>query len=171
METWIVISVVVAALAILFQAGMLIAMFLQMRKTLERVEKFTDDTQTRIGPILTRVQILLDDTQPKISEMVTDAAHVVYLARGQAQKLDRVVSEASDRLRGQLVAADRILTGALETMEEAGSQFKRGVWKPVQRASAVLTGLKVGLDFLRSRRSGARRSPDDSVEHEEELFI
>jgi len=171
METWVVVSVVIAALAILFQAAMLVAVFVQMRKTMERVDRFTEDMQARVGPIITRVQILLDDTQPKISEMVADAAHVVYLARGQAQKLDRVVSEASDRLRGQMVTADRILTGALETVEEAGSQFKRGVWKPVQKVSAIVTGLKVGLDFLRSRRSRGPRASDDSVEHEEELFI
>jgi uncharacterized protein YoxC len=171
METWVVVSVVVAALAILFQAAMLVALFVQMRKTVERVDRFTENMEARIGPIITRVQILLDDTQPKISEMVADAAYVVYLAKGQAQKLDRVVSEASDRLRGQMVTADRILTGALETVEEAGSQFKRGVWKPVQKVSALVTGLKVGLDFLRSRRSRATRPSDDSVEHEEELFI
>jgi uncharacterized protein YoxC len=171
METWVVVSVVVAALAILFQAAMLVALFMQMRKTVERVDRFTENMEARVGPIITRVQILLDDTQPRISEMVADAAHVVYLAKGQAQKLDRVVSEASDRLRGQMVTADRILTGALETVEEAGSQFKRGVWKPVQKVSAIVTGLKVGLDFLRSRRSRPARSSDDSVEHEEELFI
>ena len=171
METWVVVSVAIAALAILFQAAMLVAVFVQMRKTMERVDRFTEDMQARVGPIITRVQILLDDTQPKISEMVADAAHVVYLARGQAQKLDRVVSEASDRLRGQMVTADRILTGALETVEEAGSQFKRGVWKPVQKVSAIVTGLKVGLDFLRSRRSRGPRASDDSVEREEELFI
>ena len=133
------------------------------------VERFTDNLETRVGPILTRVQILLDDTQPKISEMVADAAHVVYLARGQAQKLDRVVSEASDRLRGQLVAADRILTGALETVEEAGSQFKRGIWKPVQRVSAVVIGnqsrarlfalaTRAGPTFLRRSRRTRRRT-------------
>ena len=82
-----------------------------------------------------------------------------------------MVSEASDRLRGQLVAADRILTGAMETVEEAGTQFKRGIWKPVQRVSAVVTGIKVGLDFLRSRRARAPRSSDEAVEREEELFI
>src|ERR1035438_4686656 len=142
METWVVVSVVVAALAILFQAAMLVALFMQMRKTVERVDRFTENMQARVGPIITRVQILLDDTQPKISEVVADAAHVVYLAKGQAQKLDRVVSEASDRLRGQMVTADRILTGALETIEEAGSQFKRGVWRPVQKVSAIVTGLK-----------------------------
>src|SRR5271168_3955335 len=95
METWVVISVVIAAIAIVFQACMLTAMFLQMKRTMERVERLTDNLETRVGPILTRVQILLEDTQPKISEMVADAAHVVYLARGQAQKLDRVGTESS----------------------------------------------------------------------------
>jgi len=115
------------------------------------------------------VQILLDDTQPKISTMVSDAAHIVYLARGQAQKVDRVFTEAADRLRGQLVRADRILTGTLEAVEEAGSQFKHSFWRPVQKASALVQGIKVGLDLLRSRRSSSRR--DEPLEQEEELFI
>jgi hypothetical protein len=171
METWVVVSVVIVAVAIVFQAAMLAMMFIQMRKTADKVEHLTSDLHSRVGPILTRVQILLDDTQPKISDMVSDAAHVVYLARGQAQKLDRVVSEAADRLRGQLVTADRILTGALETVEDAGTQFKRGVWAPMQKASAIISGIKVGLDFLRSRR-GARRSAEEAdVEDGEELFI
>lgn len=171
MQTWIAVFVVVAAVAIVIQVAILSALFFQMRRTMERLDRFTSDLQSRVGPILTRVQILLDDTQPKISELVADAAHVVYLARGQAQKMDRVFTEASDRLRGQLVAADRILTGALETVEEAGTQFRRNVWKPMQKVSAVVTGIKVGLDLLRSRRSRHSSHPDDSVEHEEELFI
>ena len=172
METWVVVSVVIAAVAIVFQAAMLAMMFVQMRKTADKVEHLTNDLHSLVGPILTRVQILLDDTQPKISDMVSDAAHVVYIARGQAQKLDRVVTEATDRLHGQLVTADRILTGALETVEDAGTQFKRGVWAPMQKASAIISGIKVGLDFLRSRR-GARRRPADEadIEDGEELFI
>ena len=77
---------------------------------MQKVEKTVTDLNDRAGPILTRVQILLDDTQPKISTMVSDAAHIVYLARGQAQKVDRVFTDAADRLRGQLLHVDRILT-------------------------------------------------------------
>jgi uncharacterized protein YoxC len=170
MQTWIAVFIVVAAVAIVIQVALLSALFFEMRRTLERLDNFTSDLQMRVGPILTRVQLLLDDTQPKISELVADAAHVVYLARGQAQKMDRVFSEASDRLRGQLVTVDRIITGALETVEEAGTQFRRNVWRPMHKVSAVITGIKVGLDLLRSRR-GNGPPRDDSVEHEEELFI
>lgn len=169
METWVAVFVCVAAIAILIQAAILVAMFLQMRRTMDRMERFTSDLETRLTPILTRVQILLEDTQPKISEMVADAAHVVYLARAQAQKVDRVFTEASDRLRGQLVRMDRILTGALEAMEDAGSKFSNSVWKPVQKVSALMQGIKVGIDLLRSRRGNRR--PEEPLEQEEELFI
>ena len=153
----------------MLQAAILVAMYLQMRRTTDRMERFTADLESRLTPILTRVQILLEDTQPKISEMVADTAHVVYLARAQAQKVDRVFTEASDRLRGQLVRADRIVTGALEAVEDAGSKFSHNVWRPVRQVSALMQGIKVGIDLLRSRRG--RRRPEEPLEQEEELFI
>jgi methyl-accepting chemotaxis protein len=169
MDKWVQVFVVVAALAIVVQTAMLTALFLQMKRLSERLERFTGDLETRLTPILSRVQFFIEDTQPKISEMVADAAHVVYLARAQAQKVDRVFTEASDRLRGQLVRADRILTGALEAMEDAGSKFSHNVWRPVQKVSALMQGIKVGIDLLRSRRGNRR--PEEPLEQEEELFI
>ena len=168
---WIAVSSVITAIALVVQIILIALLFFELRKTTTKVNQLTNDLQTRIGPILTRVQILLDDTQPKISNLVSDAAHIVYLARGQAQKVDRVFTDAADRLRGQLVHLDRILTGTLETLEDAGSQFKRGFWRPVQKASALIQGIKVGIDLLRSRRSGRSSSSDDRLEQEEELFI
>jgi hypothetical protein len=170
MENWIAVFAIIAAVALVVQVVILCILSLQMRKTLQQVNRTLNDLQSRAGPILTRVQILLEDTQPKISNMVSDAAHVVYLARGQAQKVDRVFTEAADRLRGQLVHADRILTGALEAVEDAGSQFQRSFWRPMQKASALVQGIRVGIDLLRSRRGGNPRR-EEAREQEEELFI
>ena len=169
MQNWVG---VVVAIALVMQVSILIALFLQTRRTMQRVEKTVTDLNDRAGPILTRVQILLDDTQPKIATMVSDAAHIVYLARGQAQKVDRVFTDAADRLRGQLLHVDRILTGTMEAVEDAGVQFRQSFWRPVQKASALVHGIKVGLDLLRSRRApGPRRRDDETADQEEELFI
>lgn len=167
MEFWLEVFSMVAAIALVVQVVILGALFFELRRTTEKVNKVVGDLQTRVGPMLTRVQILLDDTQPKISEMVADASHVVYLARGQAQKMDRVLTEASDRLRGQLVHADRILSGTLEAVEETGAKLRDNFTRPMRKASAIVTGIRVGLDLLRSRR--APRRPEEH--HEEELFI
>ena len=166
---WVEVFSVITAIALIVQIVILTALFFELRRTMNRVNSLAGDLHSRMGPILTRLQILLDDTQPKISEMISDAAHVVYLARGQAQKVDRVLTDAADRLRGQLLHADRILTGTLEALENAGSSFKRGFWRPVQKASALITGIKVGLDLLRSRRSDS--AGEEGLEQEEELFI
>ena len=170
MNTWLMIFSIVASIALVVQGGMLIALFFEIRQTNKKVSGLVGDLQTRVGPILTRVQILLDDTQPRISNMVADAAHVVYLTRGQAQKMDRVLTDASDRLRGQLNHMDRLLTAALDTVEDAGSQFRSKVWGPFQKASALLQGIKVGLDILRSRQRD-RRGDEPRESQEEELFI
>lgn len=170
MQFWLEFFSIIAAIALIVQVVILTALFFQLRRTTENVNRLVGDLQSRVGPILTRVQILLDDTQPKISSMVNDASHIVYLARGQAQKVDRVFTDAADRLRGQLVHADRILTGTLEAIEDAGAKFSHSFWRPVQKASALVQGIKVGLDLLRSRRGGSRRD-EPREQAEEELFI
>ena len=171
MQFWMEFFSIVAAIALIVQVVILTALFFELRRTTDNVNRLSSELQSRVGPILTRVQILLDDTQPKISTMVNDASHIVYLARGQAQKVDRVFTEAADRLHGQLVHADRILTGTLEAVEEAGSQFKHSFWRPVQKASALVQGIKVGLDLLRSRRGSRSRGDEPRESQEEELFI
>jgi len=100
--------------------------FLQMKRLSERLERFTGELESRLTPILSRVQIFLEDTQPKISEMVADASPrgCIWAPRAGAKKSwTAVFTEAADRLRGQLVRADHILTGALEAVEDAGSKI------------------------------------------------
>src|SRR5258707_9272151 len=170
MQNWVG---VVVAIALILQVSILTALYFTTRRAMQKMEKTVTDLHARAGPILTRVQILLDDTQPKISTMVSDAAHIVYLTRGQAQKMDRVFTDAADRFRGQLLHIDRILTGTMETVEDAGAQFKQRFWKPVQKASALVQGIKVWLVLLRSRRgaTASSASQERSPEQEEELFI
>ncbi len=170
MQFWMEFFSIVAAIALVVQVGILIGLFLQLRRTTESINRMVNDLHTRIGPILTRTQILLDDTQPKITNLVDDASHIVYLARAQAQKMDKVFTEASDRLRGQLVRADRILSGTLEAVEDAGTQVRRSFLGPVQKVSAIVHGIKIGLDVLRARR-GQSENPRESAEQEDELFI
>jgi uncharacterized protein YoxC len=170
MQLWLEIFSIVAAMALVVQVVILTALFFQLRRTTENMNRLVGELHSRVGPILTRVQILLDDTQPKISSMVNDASHIVYLARGQAQKIDRVFTDAADRVRGQLVRADRILAGTLEALEDAGSKFSHSFWRPVRKASALVQGIKVGLDLLRSRRSPSR-GDEPREQQEEELFI
>ena len=174
MESWMPFFVVVTALAVVLQAIILIALFVQLRRTAARVEQTVADLNTKLTPLISRVQILVEDISPRISGIVADASEITRLARGEAQKVDRILSEALERLRMQLIHVDHILTGAMEAVEEAGSHLRQTVWGPVVKATAMIRGVQAGIDFFRTARQ--RRGPIDPVEpsaeqQDEGMFI
>jgi hypothetical protein len=174
MESWMPYFVVVTALAVVLQAIVLVALFLQIRRTAARVEQAIADINTRISPILARVQILIEDVSPRIAGIVSDASELTRMARGQAQKVDRILSETLERVRLQLIHVDQILTGAMEAVEEAGSQLRQTIWRPVIKATAVIRGIQTGLEFFRVARQDRRtREPIEppAEQQDEGMFI
>jgi hypothetical protein len=171
MESWMPLFVAVIALAVVLQSVVLIVLYLQMRRTAARVEQVVTDLSGKIAPLISSVQILVDDISPRITGIVADASEITRLARGEVQKVDRIVSEALERLRMQLIHVDHVLTGAIETVEAAGSQIRQTVWGPVMKATAMLRGVQAGIDFLRNVRQ-RRDVGDIPVDQQDEgMFI
>jgi hypothetical protein len=175
MGNWIPVFVVVTALAVVLQAIVLIALFLTLRRTAEQVERTVSDLDTKLTPLITRVQILVEDVSPRITGIVADASDITRMARGEAQKVDRILNEALERLRMQLIHVDHILTGAMEAVEEAGSRLRQSVWGPVMRATAIVRGVQAGVEFIRSARQQKRGRVDPiervSEQQDEGMFI
>jgi hypothetical protein len=171
MQSWIPFFVVVTALAVALQAVVLIALFMQLRRTAARVEQTIVELNTRITPILSRVQILVEDVSPQIASIISDASELTSMARGQAQKVDRILSETLERLRMQLIHIDQILTGAMETVEEAGARLRETVWGPVVKATAMIRGIQAGLEFFRTARQGRDPVEQPSEQQDEGMFI
>jgi 5-hydroxyisourate hydrolase-like protein (transthyretin family) len=169
MSGWVEAFIVIAAIAIVMQMTILLVMLLQLKKSLEHFTRLSTDLQGRVDPILSRVNRILEDSEGRISSVMGDTAEITRLARGQAQKIDRVFTDTIERLQIQVIRADQILTGALEVVDEAGSKFRSTLWGPIRQASAVMKGIKVGLDML--RRQQDRRAEPDGAPLDEELFI
>ncbi len=168
MSGWVEAFIVIAAVAIVTQTLILAVMALQMKTAIERFNRIATELQSKIDPILVRTSRILEDSEDRIASIMGDAAEITRVARGSAQKIDRVFTEAVERLRIQVIRADQILTGAMEVLEDTGTRFRKSLWEPVQQASAILKGLKVGLDFLRGQRRGGQ---SESTRQDEELFI
>ena len=168
MSGWLEAFIVVATIAIVIQTAILLAMFVQMRVAMRQFTRFASDLQTRMDPILVRVNRILEDSEDRLASIMGDAAELTRLARSQAQKVDRVFTDATDRLREQVIRADRILTGVLEVVEEAESTFRKRLWQPFNQVSAIIKGIKAGLDVIRGQRP--RREAEPATQ-DEELFI
>jgi methyl-accepting chemotaxis protein len=169
MSGWVEAFIVIAAIAIVMQMAVMLAMMLTVKKSLEHFTRQSIDLQSRIDPILSRINRILEDSEGRISSVMGDTAEITRIARGQAQKIDRVVTDTIDRLQIQVIRADQILTGAMEVVDEAGSKFRSTLWGPIRQASAVMKGIKVGLDMLRRQQGGVVES--DIASQDEELFI
>ena len=168
MESWLPFFVIVAAVAIVLQMAILLGMFLQVRQLNAKLLALSTDLHAKLSPILVRADVLLGESHGKVTSIMTDAAEITSLARAQVVKVDRVFTEAVDRMRLQIIRTDQILTGALETVEEAGAEIRHSLIGPIQQASAILKGVKAGLEFFRSHRGApeSKREPGD-----EGLFI
>src|SRR5277367_1515557 len=171
MSGWVQAFIIIAAVAIVVQMAILVAMFVQLKMSMQEFTRIANDLQGRIDPILLRVNRILEDSEGRISSVMGDTAEITRLARGQAQKVDRVFTEALERLRIQVIRADQILPGALEVVDEAGTKFRNTLWGPIRQASAVMKGIKVGLDMLRRQQNNKPEAESDPVSQDEELFI
>jgi hypothetical protein len=172
MESWIPFFIILTSLAIVVQAVILIALFVQLRRTAARIEQIVADLNTKLGPILSRVQVLVEDVTPKLDSIVSDASELTRLARAQAQKIDRILTETLERVRMQLIHVDQILTGAMEAVEEAGSHLRQTVLGPVVKATALIRGVQAGIDFFRTVRQ--KREPVEAPaeqQQDEGMFI
>jgi hypothetical protein len=168
MSGWLELFIAVATVAIVIQMAILLAMFIQLQAAIKNFTRIAVELQARIDPILVRTNRILEDSEDRIRSIMGDAAEVTRVARSQAQKVDRIFTDAVERLRLQIIRADQILTGTLEVIEEAGSTIRDKVWEPINRVSAVLKGVKAGIDFIRGQR---RPQPDAAATQDEELFI
>jgi len=66
----------------------------------------------------------------------------------------------------EILRADRLIASSLEKMERATEAAERGVLAPIREVSALVAGIRRGLEFFLSRRPDRSRS-----RHEEQLFI
>ncbi|HEU5411380.1 MAG TPA: DUF948 domain-containing protein [Candidatus Acidoferrales bacterium] len=151
-------------LQMVFMGGMLV----MLRKAVKESQQTIHAMERKIDPIIGRINRILENSEEKITSIVSDASEMTRLARGQAQKVDRVVTEGLDRMRTQILRADSIITGTLEAIEDTGVRVRRSVLGPLQQASAVLKGIRTGIDYIRGEH-GSRGG--NAANQDEELFI
>ena len=171
MGTWMPYFVIVTTLAVVVQAIVLVILFVQLRRTAARVEEVVTSLNTKLNPLISRIQLLVDDISPRITGIVADASEITRLARSEAQKVDRILSEALERLRMQLIHVDHILTGAMESVEEAGSRLRQTMWSPVVKATALVRGVQAGIHFLRTARQRRDGLEVPAEQQDEGMFI
>ncbi len=166
------VFVALTAIAILLQAGLLLGMYLTMRKSSERMEALATEVKSKVLPTLTQVQEVLTDVRPGVTTIVANAEHATTVLRGQLERIDATVNDVVDRARLQIIRGDEMLTRTLDRVEQTTEVVQRTVVSPVRQISGLMQGITAGLEFFfgRSRKNDGRRGERRPVP-QDEMFI
>jgi hypothetical protein len=169
LQTLLTISITVTTFAVVIQAGILVALYLSVRKSSERMEALATEVKTKVLPTAETAQAMLVELRPKIETVVDNLSESTTLVRGQMQRLDATVSDVVDRTRLQVIRADELLSRTMDRVEEATDMVHKTVVSPVRQFSGLVQGVTAGMEFLLGGRR--RRTREGVSVPQDEMFI
>jgi hypothetical protein len=167
------VFILLTGLAVMLQAGILLGMYLTMRKSITLMESMAAEVKTKVLPTISQAEILITDIRPKLEVIAENLQESTTVLRDQIQRVDATVKDAVDRGRLQIIRADELLTRSLDRVEQTTEMVHNTVISPVRQLSGVIQGITVGLEFLfgrSGRRNGASREERRPVP-QDEMFI
>lgn len=168
MDTLLIISIAVIALAVVLQAGILIALYTSVIKTSKRAETMMTELHQRAVPVLDSAGIILTDSREKLSDITENLRATSASLRSQMERVDHTMSDVLDRTRLQVIRTDEMVSRTLDKVEETTELVQRSLVTPVKQLAGLLSGITVGLNTF-FRRRGQPQSAEDL--QDEELFI
>jgi hypothetical protein len=173
MENLIPLFIALTGAAVVLQAGVLVALYLSVRKTSAHVEGLATEVRAKALPALESAHSIMVDLRPKLELIAENLQETTTAIRAEVQRMDAIVNDAADRARLQIIRADEMLTRTLDRVEEASDMVHKTVVSPVRQLSGLVQGITAGLEFLignRARRNGGRRESRRPVP-QDEMFI
>ena len=167
-DTILMAFVIIAALALVAQAGIFYGIFEALRQLQRTVQHSTSGTMQRLDELTQAVTDFLNESREPVHTITTNLAGISTMLRERSMHVDAVVAELVNRTRAQIIRVDQLATGMMEKVETTADAVEQGVLTPLHEASAVIKGVQKGLEVLFSRRRAATVSESS---HDDQMFI
>jgi methyl-accepting chemotaxis protein len=154
--------------AVVLQAGILVAMYLAMRKSSARMETLAAEVKTKVLPAAETAHSMLVEMRPKIETILNNVSESTRMVRGQMERLDATVNDVIDRTRLQVIRADEMLSRTMDKVEETTEIVHKTVVSPVRQASGLVHAFGAGIDAF---FGGKRRRRESLSVPQDEMFI
>jgi len=166
-DTLLKLFIAVTTFAVVVQAGILVALYVAVRKSTERMEALATDVKTKVLPTVETAQSMLEELRPKIEVMSTNFAESSDILRNQLGRLDATVTDALDRARLQVIRADELLNRTMDKVEETSEVVHKTVISPLRQVNGLMAAISTGVDvFLGQKRRHPRNGggvPQDEM--------
>jgi hypothetical protein len=159
-EGLMTLFVALTAIAIITQAGVLIAIYLMSKRLSDQVERFMRDTREMMMP----VRSIAENLHVASANLV----EIGLSARDQFRRVEAMVTDTGDALHVQLARFDRVSQDLMDRINETADIVQDSVVRPAREVAALAKGLSRGFGAFLFRKS---RSTVDQARQDEELFI
>jgi ElaB/YqjD/DUF883 family membrane-anchored ribosome-binding protein len=161
--------IAVTSIAVVIQAGILVALYVSVKKSSDKALAIAEQVQAKALPALDNAQAILADAGPKIQTITSNLVDVTTTLKSEVERADLTVADLLDRTRLQIIRADEMVSRAMDKVEETTELVQHSVISPVKQVSAIIQGVTAGIGAFMGRR--ARRNAESGAEQDEELFI
>jgi hypothetical protein len=161
--------IALTAFAVLIQAGILVALYLAVRKSTARMEAMTLEMKDKAIPALETAQSMLVQLRPRIETMAVNLSESTTLVRSQIGRIDATLSDALDRTRLQVIRADELLNRTMDKVEETSEVVHKTVVSPLRQVSGLMSAISTGVEVFLGQK---RRQPRNGMGvPQDEMFI
>src|SRR5438034_8614343 len=129
--------VALTAIAIIAQAGVLIAIYLMSKRLSDQVERFMRDTREMMMP----VRSIAENLRVASANLV----EIGLSARDQFRRVEAMVTDTGEALQIQLARFDRVSQNVIDRINDTAEIVQDSVVRPVREVAAVAKGLTRGF--------------------------
>ena len=140
----------VAALALLLQALVLLAIFFGVRKAVSTLREDFDELRTSVTPFVKEAREVFTRVAPKIEQTSDDVAALTHTLRAQSEDLKATSADIIQKTRRQANRIDSMTTSVLDAADRAGTFVNDAVTKPMRQLTGIVASIKAVVDTLRT---------------------
>lgn len=157
------VFVIVAAIALLIQAGLLFGIYKSSREMQATAQRLAP----KVEALIESSRVTVDDSRRLINEIGVKTTEILDSARKQLARVDEVLEDAAGRAKVQLDRAELVIDDTMTRVQETVTVVHRGIMKPLREIQGVTAGVRTALSFF---LRGGRRDPAHATA-DEEMFI
>jgi len=163
------IFIAVTSIAVLVQAGILVALYFSVRRSSAKMEALATEVTSKTLPTVETLQSMLVELRPRLDVISVNLSESSNLMRNQLGRIDATLTDALDRTRLQVIRADELLNRTMDKVEETSEVVHKTVISPLRQVNGLMAAISTGVEVFLGQK---RRHPKNGAGvPQDEMFI
>jgi len=163
------IFIAVTMFAVVIQAGILIGLYLAVRKSSAKMEAIATEVRDKALPAIHSVNSLVVELRPKIETLTTNLSEASTTVRNQLSRIDATLTDALDRTRLQVIRADELLNRTMDKVEDTTEMVHKTVVSPLRQVNGMMAAISTGVEVFLGHKK--RHPKNGAGVPQDEMFI